>query len=102
MRFFLKLLPAYGFCRDRLLAAGKMGGSNNQMFKQLQKVDWSPRTTGTTIQHKRVINTGHQRGPHVVVLQQLLDRVTPLHSLQKVMAQRVTEAVAAGQDRTKG
>jgi hypothetical protein len=56
MRFFLKLLPAYGFCADRLLAAGKMGGSKNQMFNQLQKVDWSPRTTGTTIQHKRGIN----------------------------------------------
>lgn len=56
MRVFLNLLPAYGFCKDRLLAAGKMGGSKNQMFKQLQKVDWSPRTTGTTIQHKRGIN----------------------------------------------
>lgn len=55
MRFSLKLLPAYGFCRDRLLAVGKMGGSKNQMFNQLQKVDWSPRTTGTTIQHKLVI-----------------------------------------------
>lgn len=56
MRSFLKLLPAYGFCKDRLLAVRKMGGSKNQMFKQLQKVAWSPRTTGTTIQHKQVIN----------------------------------------------
>ncbi len=39
MRFLLKLPPAYGFCTNRLLAAGKMGGSKNQMLKELQKVD---------------------------------------------------------------